>query len=50
MTLLLLAVRVTWEKPQCVMVGELLMQFATCEGEFSLQDAEDNILMQIPVK
>lgn len=32
------------------MVGKLLMQFATCEGEFSLQDAEDNILMQIPVK
>lgn len=50
MALLLLAVAVTWKKPQYIMVGEFLMQFATCGGEFNLQDAEDNILIQIPVK
>jgi len=32
------------------MVGEFLMRFATCGGDFNPQDAEDNIMMEIPVK
>lgn len=31
-------------------VREFVMRFTTREGEFNLQDAEDKILMQIPVK
>lgn len=50
MALLLLAVAATWEKPQYIVVGEFLTQFATCGQEFNLQDAEDNTLMQIPMK